>query len=75
MWFQPSLWEYQGNVPPLTYLIEAYIKKDPTFVTTNNNLNFALGIFQKLIASRNNNYLAFELLQTIFINIEMYLIN
>lgn len=47
------LWERQGNVPALTKLIRAYIKKVPDLIVQNKQLETILGIFQRLNALKS----------------------
>lgn len=61
---QPVLWERQGNVPALTRLLQAYVKRGPNDIITNSQLNPLLGVFQKLLASRATDHEAFYLLST-----------
>ena len=60
-----SLWEKNGNVPGLTRLIQAYLKKAAPFVVANNHLVPILGIFQKLNASKSSEGSAFNLLSSL----------
>jgi len=61
---QPVLWERQGNVPALTRLLQAYVKRGPEEIIKSNQLNPLLGVFQKLLASRSTDHEAFYLLST-----------
>ncbi|KAI3653160.1 hypothetical protein MP228_002585 [Amoeboaphelidium protococcarum] len=63
---QPPLWENHGNVPALVNLLEVYLMKDSSKIVANNQLPAFLGIFQKLIASRANEAFGFELLVSIY---------
>jgi len=58
-------WEQQGNVPALTHLLQSYITCGPDFVVQSNLLLNILGVFQKLVASKINDFLGFYLLQSI----------
>jgi exportin-2 (importin alpha re-exporter) len=61
----PLFWEQQGNVPALTRLLQAYISSGPDFVVSSKLLLNILGVFQKLVSSKINDYLGFYLLQSI----------
>jgi exportin-2 (importin alpha re-exporter) len=61
----PTLWEQKGNVPALTRLMQAYLKKAaPELV---GHLMPVLGIFQKLVSSPATEQSAFELLNSIIL--------
>jgi len=62
---QPVLWEQQGNVPALTKLLQAYVKRGSAEVIQGGSLMPLLGVFQKLIASRANDHEGFYLLTSI----------
>eukprot|EP00210_Caulerpa_lentillifera_P007259 g6945.t1 len=47
------LWERQGNVPALTKLIRAYVRKVPDLIVQNKHLEPILGIFQRLNALKS----------------------
>jgi len=61
---QPVLWERNGNVPALTKLLQAYIKRGSNEIVSAGSLMPLLGVFQKLIASRSNDHEGFYLLST-----------
>jgi len=63
----PVLWERKGNVPALVRLLQAYLRKDATWLANENRIPPILGIFQKLLASRATEEYAFSLLGTVFI--------
>merc|ERR1719204_3081347 len=65
MLLQPVLWERSGNVPALTKLLQAYVKRAPTEIVSNGHLMGVLGVFQKLIASRAQDHEGFYLLSTL----------
>ena len=47
----PATWSNTGNIPALTRLVQAYLRKDINSLIKDNQLNQILGIFQKLIGS------------------------
>jgi exportin-2 (importin alpha re-exporter) len=58
----PGLWDKRGNVPALSRLMQAYIRKAaPELV---GQLNQILGVFQKLLSSRATEANAFDLLSS-----------
>lgn len=61
---QPVLWEQQGNVPALTKLLQAFVKRGAAEVVATDKLMPLLGVFQKLIASRANDHEGFYLLSS-----------
>eukprot|EP01125_Pyxidicula_operculata_P020129 TRINITY_DN7376_c0_g1_i1.p1 TRINITY_DN7376_c0_g1~~TRINITY_DN7376_c0_g1_i1.p1 ORF type:complete len:982 (+),score=267.58 TRINITY_DN7376_c0_g1_i1:342-2948(+) len=61
----PVMWEQQGNVPALSRLIEAYLAYGSEFIMRTNMLTGILGVYQKLVSSKVNDYLAFYLLQSL----------
>jgi len=63
MLLQPVLWERSGNIPALTKLLQAYLKRGANEISSN--LMALLGVFQKLIASRANDHEGFYLLGSI----------
>lgn len=63
----PSVWERKGNIPALTGLMQAYIKRGAPELITAGHLPGILGVFQKLLSSTANEVNAFALLETIVI--------
>ena len=59
----PNLWESKGNVPALTRLLQAYLKKGAS--ETVSHLSGMLGVFQKLLSMRSTESDAFALLSAI----------
>jgi len=59
----PALWERKGNVPALSRLLTAYLRKGPNDLAPH--LLGILGVFQKLISSKANELYAFDLLRGI----------
>lgn len=68
----PSVWEFKGNIPAVTRLLQAIISKDPTVFSEMTPL---LGVFQKLISSKLNENYGFDLLETIIIKFPNNLID
>lgn len=62
----PALWESHGNIPALVRLLQAYLTLGPNEIVSEGHLPAFLGIFQKLISSRNNDVFGFEFLLTIY---------
>lgn len=61
----PALWERKGNIPALTRLLQAYLKKGGKELASGGHLGGILGVFQKLLASRSSETNAFDLLSSI----------
>lgn len=59
---QANFWEEVGNRPALVRLIQAFITFGPTQFN-ETNLPPILGIFQKLLANKQQDYLALFLLE------------
>ncbi|KAI8841305.1 Cse1-domain-containing protein, partial [Chytridium lagenaria] len=62
----PPLWDSQGNIPALVSLLENFLVKGKDVIIRNNQLQQILGIFQKLISSRQNDTYGFELIETVY---------
>merc|ERR1712087_136439 len=62
----PRLWETTGNIPAITRLLQAFLKKDPKIAMKESRFNGLLGIFQKLNASVRWDKYGLELLGLIF---------
>lgn len=58
----PTLWEKRGNVPALSRLVQAYIRKGAQELAPQ--LSQILGVFQKLLASKATESSAFEILNS-----------
>ncbi|CDR47565.1 CYFA0S33e00496g1_1 [Cyberlindnera fabianii] len=58
----PSVWEFKGNIPAVTRLLQAIISVDYSGFT---DITALLGVFQKLISSKLNEYYGFDLLESI----------
>jgi len=61
----PVLWDRPGNIPALVKLLQAYIRVGANQVASDGNLRQLLGVFQKLIITRQNDHEGFYLLNTI----------
>jgi len=61
----PVLWDRPGNIPALVKLLQAYIRVGADQVASGKNLSQLLGIFQKLIVSRQHDHEGFYLSNTI----------
>lgn len=61
----PDVWSRKGNIPALTRLLQAYLKKGSAEIVALGKLSGILGIFQKLVASRATEASAFDLLGSI----------
>jgi exportin-2 (importin alpha re-exporter) len=60
-----SQWDTRGNVPACTRLLCAVIPRGARTIIDGNKLEPLLGIFQKLLASRNSDLYAFDLLDSV----------
>jgi len=74
----PAVWKNTGNVPAVTRLLCAYLRKPSTASTLlnaasggGNPLEGILGIFQQLIRARSNEVYAFDLLTCIITAVEL----
>lgn len=61
----PALWDRPGNVTPLIRLVCAFIRQGAQQIAGHDKLNAILGVFQKMIASKNNDHEGFYLMQTL----------
>lgn len=62
---QAVLWQRKGNVPALTELMAAYIHKGSAYILETQQLMPLLGVWQKLINSKNQEQFAFTLLDAL----------
>lgn len=62
---QAQFWEEVGNRPALVRLIQAFITYGPNTFNASN-LPPILGIFQKLLSNKQQDYLSFFLLERYF---------
>ena len=58
-----SLWSRKGNVPALSQLVCAYLRKGGAHVAASGQLLPLLGVFQKLLSSKNQEEHAFDILR------------
>lgn len=65
----PALWHSRANIPALVRLLQAFLVKGGSEVE-DGTLQSLLGIYQQLIASRVNDEYGFELLLSVFQNID-----
>lgn len=65
----PELWERKGNVPALTDLLIAYIKRGAEYVVSTNSLQGVLGVFQKLLSSRSSDQYASKVIDAVFLHV------
>jgi len=61
----PLFWEQSGNLPALTRLVQAYLTTGADYISSANLLSAILGVFQKLISSKVNDYLGFYITEGI----------
>ena len=70
-----ALWERRGNVPALTQLIHAYLRKPAAASVLEQNLEGIHGVFKKLLSDgmtnsiRGINECAFEILDAVFAHV------
>lgn len=57
-----ELWVRPGNVPALTTLLQAYLRKGSVFIASSGSVDHVLGIWQKLFSTPNQDQYAFALL-------------
>lgn len=65
----PTVWEFKGNIPGITRLLIAILEHDPSAFLPD--ISPLLGVFQKLISSKNNDKYGFDLLQSILFNVPL----
>lgn len=66
-----QIWEFRGNIPGVERLLNAIVKFKPDLFGNNELLNLVLGVYEKLIPSKVNDNLAFDLLESIMMNIPL----
>jgi exportin-2 (importin alpha re-exporter) len=64
----PPLWDRPGNVTPLIRLLCAFIRQASPQISAEGKLNGVLGVFQKMIASKNNDHEGFYLMQNLLLH-------
>ncbi|QPG77000.1 hypothetical protein FOA43_004394 [Brettanomyces nanus] len=67
----PAVWESRGNTPAIARLLSAIVKYVPSLFFSGEHLTPILGVFQKLISSKVNDHLGFELMETILLSIDI----
>lgn len=67
----PQVWEFKGNIPAIKRLLSSIIKFKPIIFNNIENITPILGIYQKLISSKVNDTLGFELLESILIYLDI----
>ncbi|XP_073388000.1 exportin-2 [Physcomitrium patens] len=65
----PLLWQRQANVPGLVRLLQAYLQKAPQEINQANQLTQVLGVFEKLVGSKNTDHQGFFILNTVVENL------
>ena len=61
----PILWERPGNTTPLIRLLCTFVRQASPQIQADNKLMGVLGVFQKMIASKNNDHEGFYLMQNL----------
>ncbi|XP_063902602.1 exportin-2-like, partial [Zophobas morio] len=70
IFLRPVVWERIGNVPALTRILQSFLlKSGPIICGDENTLLLVLGSFQKLISSKANDHLGFEILNTLLYSV------
>ncbi|KAI9288300.1 putative importin-alpha export receptor [Umbelopsis sp. AD052] len=70
----PALWEY-GNIPALVPLVQSYLSRGVDTILARNKLTPILGVFQKLMASRQHDHYGFGILNAIVMNVPLDVIS
>ncbi|CDK27317.1 unnamed protein product [Kuraishia capsulata CBS 1993] len=65
----PTVWEFRGNIPAITRLLQAILVQSPSSFA--GNLTPILGVFQKLISSKVYDNYGFEFLETILFHVPL----
>lgn len=60
-----ALWSRKGNVPALTQLACAYLRRGAVYVVSSGQLLPLLGVAQKLLSSKNQEEHAFDILRAL----------
>ncbi|CAM0141374.1 importin-alpha export receptor [Umbelopsis sp. WA50703] len=66
----PALWEY-GNIPALVPLVQSYLSRGVNTILARNKLTPILGVFQKMMASRQHDHYGFGILSAIVVNVPL----
>jgi exportin-2 (importin alpha re-exporter) len=61
----PIFWEQSGNLPALSRLVQAFLSTGADYITSSDLLVPILGVFQKLVSSKINDYLGFYIAEAI----------
>lgn len=61
----PVMWDSKGNIPALVRLLSSIIPRGSQFIIEQNQIEPILGIFQKLVSTKANEDLAFDLLEAV----------
>ncbi|XP_035788242.1 exportin-2-like [Anopheles albimanus] len=64
----PALWDRPGNVTPLIRLLSAFVRQASSHISADGKLSGVLGVFQKMIASKNNDHEGFYLMQNLLLH-------
>jgi exportin-2 (importin alpha re-exporter) len=70
----PALWTKRGNVPALTDLLVAYLRKGSTFIIESGNLQSLLMLWQRLMSIKNQDQFAFQILNAMFLNVPLQIL-
>lgn len=62
----PTLWQRSANVPALVRLLQSYLQRASGEIIQAKQLEAVLGVFEKLIGSKNTDHHGFFILNTIF---------
>ena len=65
-----QLWMDQGNVPPLTRFVIAFLSRQDCRDMVMEKINALLGLFQKMINSKANDDKAFTILNTMIVHLD-----
>lgn len=65
LFLTPDLWDKNANIQPMTRFLLAFIKRASDHIISMGKMAPLLGVFQKLIASKNNDHHGFAILRTI----------
>uniref|UniRef100_A0A6A7G5K1 Exportin-2 n=1 Tax=Hirondellea gigas TaxID=1518452 RepID=A0A6A7G5K1_9CRUS len=61
----PALWSQAGNVRPLTNLLIAFMRNAGEVIVKTGKIEPLLGVFQKLLSQRTNDFHAFAIVQSV----------
>lgn len=60
-----------GNIPALVPLVQSYLSRGVDTILVRNKLTPILGVFQKLMASRQHDHYGFGILNAIVVNVPL----